>query len=473
MSGAIAPALHSRYNPQGEAEKYLNALELGAETEYFILIEPGLGYLIPPLKKKRPAAKIIALHVDNAFQPAAREEAVVPAWFPGGPVSLQQFLENEIPDLEARQIRIIEWRPSLRVYGEAYLRLLSETAEFIKRIDANARTVRGFGGRWVNNFFKNLRLLRFLLTPEPFDGPLVITGSGPSLETAIPLIGELKNLRVLAASSSVKALVQGGIIPGMVLSADGGGWALCHLYECFRCPNQAPPLAVNLSAALPSQCSRLPIMTLDDGSLWQRTVLRGLGIPSLTVPQRGTVSASALDLALALCSGNIVIAGLDLSLRDIRTHVRPYGFDPIFWGKASRFTPLYAQMFSRAGGIRRGGSHRIYAAWFSRQAASWPDRIFSLGNNSEAFHTLKPWVPGEGGQVKKGTFSGKKFGEPAPAPGGINAGQGTEILIRALAVPALAAPLTGELAPLLFPGRKTVQPEELAEPLRSIGEHYG
>ncbi|MDR0623779.1 MAG: DUF115 domain-containing protein, partial [Treponema sp.] len=231
MSGAFAPVLHSRYNPQGEAEKYLNALELGAETEYFILIEPGLGYLIPLLKQKRPGAKIIVLHIDGAFRAAAGEEPAIPAWFPGGEVSLQRFLEDEIPDVEARLVRIIEWRPSLRVYGEAYLKVLSETAEFIKRIDANARTVRGFGRRWVNNFFKNLRLLRFLLKPEPFDGPLVITGSGPSLETAIPMIGELKKtgpIRVLAASSSVKALVQGGIIPSLVLSADGGGWALRH-----------------------------------------------------------------------------------------------------------------------------------------------------------------------------------------------------------------------------------------------------
>jgi hypothetical protein len=467
MSGPFVPALHSRYNPQGEAEKYLDALELGTETEYFILIEPGLGYLIPPLRKKRPAANIIALHIDGAFK-SAEGEAPVPAWFPGGPVSLQQFLEREIPDLEARFIRIIEWRPSLRVYGEAYLKLLSETAEFIKRIDANARTARGFGRRWVANFFKNLRLPRFLLKPEPFDGPLLITGAGPSMEEAVPLIGELKKtgpLFVLAAASSVKALAWGGIIPDLVLSADGGGWALRHLYECFRLPNRAlPPLAANLSAALPSQCSGLPILALDDGSLWQRMILRGLGLSSLTVPQRGTVSAAALDLALALSSGNIFIAGVDLSLRDIRTHARPYGFDPLFWGKASRFTPFYSQNFSRAGEIRRGESHRIYASWFSRQAASWPDRIFSLGNNHGVFQALKPWNP-------KGekTVSGKGcFGEAAPAPAGIQAARGAEILIRALSTPALAETLGKELAPLLFPGRKAVPPEELAEAVLSI-----
>jgi hypothetical protein len=215
-------------------------------------------------------------------------------------------------------------------------------------------------------------------------------------------------------------------------------------------------------------------MALDDGSLWQRMILRGLGIPSLTIPQRGTVSAAALDLALALSSGNIFIAGVDLSLRDIRTHVRPYGFDPLFWEKASRFTPFYSQMFSRAGGIRRGGSHRIYASWFTGQAASWPDRIFSLGNNHEVFQTLKSWNPKRGEELKKGeTVSGKGcFGEAAPAPGGIQAAWGVKILIRALSAPALAETLEGELSPLLFPGRKTVPPQELAEAVLAVARPY-
>jgi hypothetical protein len=480
MAGPAVPILHSRYKPQAEAERYLDALDLGAETEYFILIEPGLGYLIPPLKKKRPAAKIIALHVDEAFRSAAPEDSPVPAWFSGGAPGLQRFLEDLIPDVEARFIRIIEWRPSLRVYGQAYLTLLSETVEFVKRIDANARTAQGFGRRWVRNFFKNLRLPRFPLKPASFDSPLLITGAGPSLEEVIPLIKERKkngSLFILAAASSVKALIQGGLVPDLVLSADGGGWALRHLYECFRLSGRReapPPLAANLSAALPSQCSRLPLMILDDGSLWQRTVLRGLGLPSLTMPQRGTVSAAALDLALALSRGNIFIAGVDLSVRDIKTHARPYGFDPLFQGNASRFSPFYSQMFNRAREINRGGSHRIYASWFSRQAASWPDRVFSLGNNHELFQGLNPrnspaekW-PERAARQNPGPY----LGEPVTTSGGGCVVRGAEILIRALADPVVAARLGGELSPLLFPGQRAVPAGELAEAVLSITRPY-
>ncbi|MDR1278739.1 MAG: DUF115 domain-containing protein [Treponema sp.] len=523
-----AAALHSRYNPQGEAERYIDTLKPGGEIKYFILIEPGLAYLVPALKKKYPKAKIIALHIDRIFMSAAAGQPEIPAWFLGEEPGLQQFLEHEIPDMEARFIRIVEWRPSLRVYGEKYRWLLSETAEFIKRIDANKRTVRGFGKRWLGNFFKNLGLLHTLLKPEPFDGPLLITGSGPSLE--IPHIGELKktgNLFVLAASSSVKALVFGGVIPDLVISTDGGIWALRHLYECFRDQEgRPPPLAANLCAALPSQCSSLPLMVLNDGSLWQNLVFQGLGIPSLRVPQRGTVSASALDLALLLSSGPIFIAGMDLSVRDIKTHVRPYGFDPLFREKESRFTPFYAQSFYRAAEMNQGGAYRIYASWFQNQTAAWPDRIFSLGNNNSVFEKLRlfqnpvgadqrsdettSWKSGqmpafpykskvavpktevfeqpqlkvrEQGRMETlaggGTSPERRYaGETIKAPPGTSAAGGAKILINALSASPLAKTLSGELSPLLFPEQTDVSAKELGEAIQTLarsypGESYG
>jgi hypothetical protein len=472
-AGTGPAALHSRYDPQGEAERYINALNLGGEIEYFILIEPGLGYLAQALQKKYPGSRIIALHADRVFKTAAGGREI-PAWFFGDEPGIQQFLENQIPDTEARFVRIIEWRPGIGVYGKKYLWLLSEAADFIKRIDASKRTARLFGKRWLGNFFRNLELLRVLVRPKTLEGPLLITGAGPSLEESLPRIAELKKagpLFVLAASSSVKALIHGGIIPDMLISADGGGWALIHLYECFRRKDSGGPLlAANLCAALPSQCSALPILPLNDGSLWQNLVFRGLGIPSLPLPQRGTVSASALDLALLLSSGNIFITGMDLSLRDIQTHARPYGFDPLFWGQASRFTPFYSQIFHRAGEINRGESLKIYAAWFHKQLAAWPERIFSLGNNSSVFQSLKPWDHPSGGLRRRPGPPGGGAWETRAAAG--SAGRGAEILAEALSVPSLAESLAEELAPLLFPGQNQVSAGELAEGLRALARPY-
>jgi len=150
-----AKLLHSRYNPQAEADRYISSLSLGENILFFILIEPGLGYITASLKTKFPKAKVIALHIE---QPINEMTVKNPdsQWYLETGTSVQDFLETEIPDTKAEEIRLIEWRPALSVYGQAYLALLKETVEFIKRVDASARTYSTFGQRWFRNFFKNL-----------------------------------------------------------------------------------------------------------------------------------------------------------------------------------------------------------------------------------------------------------------------------------------------------------------------------
>ncbi|MDR1586126.1 MAG: DUF115 domain-containing protein [Treponema sp.] len=397
LSDSKALGLHSRYNPSGEAERYLEAIKLPEGLDFFILIEPGLGYLIPLLKKRHPGAVIVALHADPAFRTPSSETVRlgIPAWWPDSGLSVQQFLEEEIPDTEASSIRIIEWRPSLRVYGEDYLSIFSETVDFIKRSDANVRTGRNFGRRWLKNFFKNISLIRTALLFRPAALPVVITGSGPGLEDSFPLILEMREKAfILSSSSSLSALEARGLRPDLVISTDGGAWAPLHLFACVRDPAggaAAGPhlLAINPCAAIPSQCAAFPLLVLNDGSLWQSLILRELGIPSLVIPQRGTVTASAVELALNLSAGNIYLAGMDLSVRDIRSHARPYGFDHLLYEKASRLNPVYSQAYTRSNNIRGGKSYEVYAAWFKSRIETLPNRIFPLGGNHPVFGNPK------------------------------------------------------------------------------------
>jgi hypothetical protein len=463
-------ALHSRYNPPGEAEKYINNLPLGEGIRFFILLEPGLGYGIPPLRKRFPGAKIIALHISDFSPGAARVPGGLEpdaAWSPGSGRELQAFLEEEIPDTDAAFIRIVEWRPALTVYGEAYLRLLSETAEFIKRIDANQRTLRGFGRRWFRNMFRNLRILGRTLRFSPGSVPVIITGAGPSLEKTLPLIREGKNKRplfVLAVSSSVPALLAAGIGPDLIISTDGGIWTLFHLYETIRgAPGSA--LAANLTAALPSQCSSLPVLPISDGSLWQSLVLRSLSVPFITLPPRGTVTASALDLAFALTGGRIFISGTDLAHRDIRTHARPYSFDRFQDAAATRLNPRYSQGFLRARAIEASGNHRIYASWFSRQLAAYPRRLYSLGINNPVFNGLSPYQEGAGGgEGEPVRMTAENRDDPGEAA--------SRVLLRALGHPRYGDILTGELGPLLFPDTPHPAGEAVREAAEALAKPY-
>ncbi|GAB6391793.1 MAG: DUF115 domain-containing protein [Treponematales bacterium] len=454
MSGEEKP-LHSR-NPVQEAERYVRALALDGNPRCLALIEPGEGYLIPPLRRRLPGAKIIALHAEKqAGCPGQEPDA---EWDPSRPESLRSFLEREIAETEAGAVKVIEWRPGLARYGGKYLALLSETAAFLKFLDANGRTVKHFGRRWFRNFLRNAALIRRVYVPAPQEMSVVVAAAGPSLQARAPLLREKRDgVFLLAVSSAVPALAAAGLAPDMVITSDGGGWALLHLYEYFRPAGAAsfPPLAASLFAALPSQCAAVPVLPLSDGSLWQSLVLRGLGVPFLPLPQRGTVAAAALDLALFLTAGEVYAAGLDLAPDGPRCHAAPYAFDRLEENAACRLAPRCSLAFIRARAAAEGGSLAVYAGWFAAQLPAWPRRVHFLEGSHPVFasRVVKDIAAAPGPARPAGT---------TVSPAAATASQAAALLAGALKNPALAGQLTAELRPLLFPGGAPAGPEDLA-----------
>jgi hypothetical protein len=400
-----------------------------------------MGYMAPVLKEKFAKSKIIALHIEDGFPSVCEHE------YCGKDV--QDFLEKEVPETDAANIKIIEWRPSLNYYKEAYLNLLSQAADFIKRMDAGKRTTAAFGKKWFGNFFKNLGNVKQTLLYKPIPFPVIITGSGPSLEKTLPVIRKMQESSfIIAASSSVMALCSGGINPDIVITTDGGTWALRHIYPYFRSAIKSA-FAANLCAALPSQCGAIPFLIINDGSYWQNVVLHALSLPSVIIPQRGTVTASAVELALVLSSANIYLAGMDLCVKDLRSHAKPYAFDHLLYDKASRFAPVYSQSFARSSQIHDGGSYDIYAAWFKKQFSVWPKRISYL-DASAAQEREKKNIAGyfKAADVKD-TDSFRD--------------RGIKALLEGLKNREYADNLRAELGALLFPGEKDVPFEELAK----------
>jgi hypothetical protein len=426
-------------------------------TRFFILIEPGEGYLIPILNQRFPTVTVIALHLTDSFSSSSQGNCL--SWSPAaGP--LHSFLEKIIPDIEARFVHIIEWRPASTLYGKLYVQLLSETTEFLKRIDANARTACAFGTRWVKNFFKNVDRIRLVcpILHIPIAAPFIITGAGPSLEKALPIIRRQRSASIIAASSSVPALRAGKIEPDMIITTDGGTWALFHLYECLR-DKKNFTLVATMTAALPSQCSSVSVIPVADRSLWQTLILRALQIPFIALPQRGTVTASAIDFALTVSSGKIGIAGVDLAHADIRTHARPNTFDRFQDEQATRCNPVYTQRFVRSSAITGGGSLPIYTSWFKQEIGTYPHRLFSLGSNNPVFTALPAW---------------KDAAEPSPSlhlksiPNTATASEGKEILFHALENDKVSDTIRQELAPLLFPGVQEVSAADLKNKLETL-----
>jgi hypothetical protein len=377
--------LHSRYNPEAEAEKYIASLELPQDITHFILIECASGYIIPVLKTKFPDAVIFSLHCKRgpAYPFTADFER-----YPDTPRPIRNLLEKEIP--ENARLKIIEWRPSLSVYKKEYLALLETAADFLRFHTMNRRTAAYFEKRWAKNMENNRAVFSRFVYPKtgaPSCFPIAVTASGPGLMACLPELQKKQDsVYIIAVSSSLCALYEHGIKPDMVAATDGGFWALPHLYELKRyCKGQYPVIAAALNARIPSFLRDAPFLPLSDGSTVQNTRLSALHAPFITLPQRGTVSATALDLAFTLTCGPVYIAGLDLGDKDMLSHASPHAFETLFRTQSSRFAPYYHRLYARSRLNAESDTMAVYAAWFKNNLPQYLPRLVPLAGNHPMF----------------------------------------------------------------------------------------
>jgi hypothetical protein len=386
--------LHSRYNPEAEAEKYIASLEIAEDTTHFILIECALGYIIPVLKKRFPQAVIFSLHGERCSLAGSFKADV--ELYPETSCSVLKQLEKEIP--ENARLKIIEWRPSLSVYKEAYLGLLEEAVDFLRLHTMNQKTAAHFKERWVKNIEHNIAVFRHFVYPKnSMDArfPVVVTAAGPSLASCLPELQKKQHrVYIVAVSSSLSALYERGIKPDMIVTTDGGFWALSHLHELKRycARGEYPVVAAALSARIPSFLHDAPLLFIADGSDFQNDHLTSRHIPFITLPQRGTVSATALDLAFALTRGPVYIAGLDLSNKDVLGHVSPHAFESLLRMGAGRFSPYYHQLYTRSRLNAASNAQAVYSAWFKSNIAQYAARLIALGDNHALFDPMRTAV---------------------------------------------------------------------------------
>jgi hypothetical protein len=212
--------------------------------------------------------------------------------------------------------------------------------------------------------------------PGPVDAPVVLAASGPSLEYILHnLVKYRSRFRLWSLPSSLPALLGAGLIPDLIFTTDSGFWARIHQRYFPPGVTVAMPLS---SSARPRRDT--PAMLLPQETPGERFLLSGKKWPCLHVPSMGTVAATAMETWARLCSGPMMIVGLDLKWFDLRSHVRPHSFDGWLAVRTSRISPAQNVAWNRAmemapdreGRSRSGPSLRTYADWFESSAPSGP-----------------------------------------------------------------------------------------------------
>jgi len=405
LAGPIS--LHSSYDPEREAERFLDGATAGRSPTCFILSGPCIDYLSPAIRKRFGEVLVVSIQHDGRFSDCPRivsgNAGADAVWYPGCAMSREAFLEACLPEDALGGVTFLEWPAAARAYpAEAEL-----TREAVKsvldRLASSNATLKTYGRLWIRNACRNVLLAETVLAPPEAaitSRPMVVAAAGPSLGEALEVLGPFRERFILlAVSSALAACRQAGFDPDLVVASDGGYWSRLHLYPLA---SRVTPLAMPLVAAPPPALdASLPRLVLVQGN-FPEPELAPIAGGGLLLPGHGTVSGTAIHLAARLSSGPLVVAGMDLASRDIVSHARPHGFDGVTRDVQSRLGPLEGLVRAREAPLaplalperpwRTSRSLSIYAAALSEEALLPPfaGRLWRLAPSPVALAGYAP-----------------------------------------------------------------------------------
>ncbi len=372
MQEKAPPALHSRYNPQAEASRFIDASIALKEPLFIVVTEPGEGFLAEELKKKYPGAKICAIRYQNEFY--LKSDALWDfCWRPSCGIPLETFLFNIIPDEAMPASVFLSWKASERFWPKATESAWNAIASFIRLEQSVMATRAAFGKRWLTNTIKNIAKAVCPVLAPKIEAPPLILASGPSLESYAPdFFAELSSRFFICALSSASFFLSAkNTNLDAIISTDGGYWAGRLFSKKFAlAPAMFPPEAFIPNFMLKSS----PCVFLSYGSALENELFLLSGIRPLPAKRNGTVAGTAALLFLCNTRFNVYAAGLDLKAGKVFQHARPHPFSLERTAGPFRLNPLASQ----AAGAELSSSLSIYRSWFENMPKKSAARLFRI-----------------------------------------------------------------------------------------------
>lgn len=378
--------LHSSYDPEHEAGLFVSSLICSFNPSWIIITEPGLSYIAPFLRKRFPSSQLCAVRYDRSFSSFSS------LWDKTLFISSSQSAEN-IADLLYAEFGeetlcssfFAPWKPSSKIWHDTDNAVWTGIESAVKKSRDVLFTRSYFSSRWICNSVQFCRYVSHTASVSNGTSPVVICASGPSLESALPYLSELRSCYFLiAVSSAVSVLLNYGIIPDMCISTDGGYWARFHLRALSDCCSEIPVALTPESSCdiqLLSSHTVIPL-SYSDGSL--SSLASSCGFSMMHAERNGTVSGTAAEFALSITSGPVFFCGLDLSSCTGFQHARPNMLDAVSASADNRLRTCESRITSSR---FSSGSLDVYRNWFAAFSRRYTGRLFRLSDGyAYAFH---------------------------------------------------------------------------------------
>ena len=309
-----------------------------------IIAEPVIGYLIPAIRKKYPAAKIATLHFHAHLHTLCQWNADY-KWHIKSSILLEQFLFSLFQHLPSPRIAMIIPPYAHYIAQIQIAQLRSQISAAIDSIRSDVATVGYFGKKWIKNSIANFLFYEYILTTNNSKQyPICIVGSGATLNETIATLSKIQeHALIFALPSAISCMKAHNVCPDIVINTDGGFWATTHFYD-YTSPLR---VAMPLTAARELYKYHSSPFLFDQGFCIAHALNKIIQPMSICLQNHGTVAATALEMAIKMNSSHIFLFGIDGAYINGALHCHPHSFENYYSRHASLLIPSETERLSR------------------------------------------------------------------------------------------------------------------------------
>jgi len=345
--------IHSRIDPIKEAKRFIQSNTTGNE-DIIVVFGLGLGYHIEELINRKSESKIIVIEPRIELFKLALKTRDLSKIIKSKRVS---FLLNpnslDFDNLAPHQsnIRFIIHRAYMNLAVKKALEFKHNFDSYINRKNINIATLKRFDRLWTNNTFKNapffFTLQGISSLKDKFKGfPAIVIGAGPSIEREIVNIKYYKKYSILiAVDTAINPLLKRGIVPDFVVTVDPQLIKSFYLVNLFiNLAQERKPILVADPAVHPVTLRNYDGVKFLTSSIFSpgKIIERFSGIKG-SIAAGGSVSTTAFDLSRIIGADPIILLGLDLSYKEVKTHLSGSFFERHILLNANRFNTNITQ----------------------------------------------------------------------------------------------------------------------------------
>lgn len=352
-------ALHSKYNPEREAENAA-AANSACDKNIFIFAGLGLGYTVAENAKLFPTKTFILLEPDAPhffaslffcdLRPLFKIEKLY--FLVGADVEQAAALTESAGGFD--NARIFSQKAHTLHAQEWFEQFFAAAENFRRKADINNATQERFGRLWLRNGIRNLEYMRRLDGAGIYFGaaalsekegkslPALVLAAGPSLEEILPVMNEIQKRAVtVCVDTALRAVLKSGVEPDFIILTDPQFWAAGHLQGL----QSMSSVLITDGAAYPSVFRFKCRKTVLEGSLFPlgKLIESRFGQKG-ALASGGSVSTSAWDFCRAMGSRAIYLAGLDLGYPGMQTHIKGSTFESAAHTRSNRLVSAESQI---------------------------------------------------------------------------------------------------------------------------------